>query len=148
MCLLHILNGDDVVKWLWRSVSPTPDRFWEKFNLSTVTDRQRETGQCLLSLPVLEYCQRAVFNRTNPNFDSWLQIFSCLSLSNISLDALIVPWMRRFASHNQRKSFTAIFTPVFHSMVLFSPHTCVYSGSSRWLSWRITLVAGAKQAAM
>ncbi len=85
--------------------------------------------------------RRAVFNRTNPNFDSWLQIFSCLSLlSNISLDALIVPWMRRFTSHNLQKSFTAIFTPVFRSMVLFSPHTCVYSGSSRRLSRRITYV--------
>ncbi len=45
--------------------------------------------------------RRAVFNRTNPNFDSWLQICSCLSLlSNIRLDALIVSWMRRFTSHN------------------------------------------------
>ncbi len=76
--------------------------------------------------------RRAVFNRTNPNFDSWLQIYFCLSLlSNISLDALIVLWMRRFTSHNLQKSFTAIFTPVFHSMVLFSLHTCVYSGCSR-----------------
>ncbi len=54
--------------------------------------------------------------------------------------ALIVPWMRRFTSHNLRKSFTAIFTPMFRSVVLFSPHTCVYSGSSRWLSRRITYV--------
>ncbi len=46
-------------------------------------------------------------------------------------------WMRRFTSHNLQKSFTAIFTPVFLSMVLFSPHTCVYSGSS---SRRITYV--------
>ncbi len=71
-----------------------------------------------------------MFNRTNPNFDSWLQIFSCLSLlSNISLDALIVPWMHRFTSHNLHKLFTltAIFTSVYRSMVLSSPHTCVYS---------------------
>ncbi len=69
--------------------------------------------------------RRAVFNRTNPNFDSWLQMFSCVSLlSNISLDALIVPWMRRFTSHNLQKLFTAISTPVFRSMVLFSPHNC------------------------
>ncbi len=75
---------------------------------------------------------REEFNRTNPNFDSWLHIFSCLPLlSNISLDALIVPWMRRFTSHNLQKSFTDIFTLVFHSMVLFSLHTCVYSGCSR-----------------
>ncbi len=85
--------------------------------------------------------RRAVFNRTNPNFDSWLQIFSSLSLlSNISLDALIVPWMRRFTSHNLHKSFTAIFTPVFRSMVLFLPHTCFYSRCSRRLSQRITYV--------
>ena len=85
--------------------------------------------------------QRAVFNRTNPNFDSWLQIFSSFSLlSNISLEALIVPWMRRFTSHNLQKSFTAMFTLVFRSMVLFSYHTCVYSGSSMRLSRRITHV--------
>ncbi len=85
--------------------------------------------------------RRAVFNRTNPNFDSWLQMFSCVSLlSNISLDALIIPWMRRFTSHNLQKLFTAISTPVFISMVLFSPHTCVYSGSSRRLSRRIAHV--------
>ncbi len=85
--------------------------------------------------------RRAVFNRTNPNFDSWLQMFSCVSLlSNISLDALIVPWMRKFTSHNLQKLFTAISTPVFISMVLFSPHTCVYSGSSRRLSRRIAHV--------
>ncbi len=75
--------------------------------------------------------RRAVFNRTNPNFDSWLKIFPCSSLlSNISLDALIVLWMRRFTSHNLQKLFTAIFTPVFHSKVLFLPHSFVYSGSS------------------
>ncbi len=69
------------------------------------------------------------------------KIFSCLSLlSNISLDALIVPWMRRFTYHNMRKSFTAFFTPVFRLMVLFSPHTCVYSGSSRWLTRRIIYI--------
>ncbi len=69
---------------------------------------------------------RAVFNRTNPNFDSSLQICSCLSLlSNISLDAPIVAWMRRSTSHNLRKSFTAIFTQVFCLMVLFLPQTCV-----------------------
>ncbi len=33
-CLVHILKG-----------GPTPDRFLEKFNLSTVTDRQQETGE-------------------------------------------------------------------------------------------------------
>ncbi len=37
-CLDHILNGRDVV-------DPTPDKFWEKFNLSTVTDRLWETGE-------------------------------------------------------------------------------------------------------
>ncbi len=53
----------------------------------------------------------------------WFEIFSCLSLlSNISLDALIMPWMRRFTSHNLPKLFTAIFTLVFCSMILFSPH--------------------------
>ncbi len=73
--------------------------------------------------------------KTDPNFDSWLHIFSCLSLlSNISLYELFMPWMRIFTSHNLQKSFTAIFTPVFHSMVLFSLHTCIYSGSSRRLS--------------
>ncbi len=30
----------------WRlCCGPTPDRFWEKFNLSTVTDRQQELGR-------------------------------------------------------------------------------------------------------
>ncbi len=48
-CLVHILNGGECC-------GPTPDRFWEKFNLSTVTDRQLETSQCLLSFPVLECC--------------------------------------------------------------------------------------------
>ncbi len=48
-CLVHILNRGDVVALL-------PDGFWEKYNLSTVTDRQLEKGQCLLSFPVLEYC--------------------------------------------------------------------------------------------
>ncbi len=31
-------------EWKW-CCGPTPDRFWEKFNLSTVTDRQWETGE-------------------------------------------------------------------------------------------------------
>ncbi len=147
--------------WIEVILWPYSWQVLEKFNLSTVTDRQRETGQCPLSFPVLlniamSCCnlamklqhfrqtrneRRAVINRTNPNFDSWLQIFSCLFLlSNISLDALIVPWMRRFTFHNLWKSFTAIFSPVFHSMVLFSPYTCVYSRSSRRLSRRITYV--------
>ncbi len=39
--------------------------------------------------------QRAVFKRSNPKFDSWLQILSCFTL------------------HNLLKSFTAMFTPVF-----------------------------------
>ncbi len=30
-------------EWRW-CCGPTPDRFWEKFNLLTVTDCQRETG--------------------------------------------------------------------------------------------------------
>ncbi len=34
-CLVHILNGGDVVALL----------LFKKFNLSTVTDRQRETGE-------------------------------------------------------------------------------------------------------
>ncbi len=36
-CLVHIVM-------LW-ACGPTLDRFWEKFNVSTVTDRQQETGE-------------------------------------------------------------------------------------------------------
>ncbi len=49
-CLVQILNGGDVV-------ALTPNRFWEKLHLSTITDRQLETGQYLLSFSVLEYCR-------------------------------------------------------------------------------------------
>ncbi len=57
----------------------------------------------------------------------WQQIFSCLSLlSNISLDALIVPWMCRFTSHNLHKSFTAIFTPsILLDGFVFAAYLCL-----------------------
>jgi len=31
-----------------------------------------------------------------PNFDSWLQIFSCFTLLSNILEDLIVPWIRSF----------------------------------------------------
>ncbi len=164
-CLVHILNGGDVVallttgfgKSLIYQLLPIVSKklresrsllsvelelapFWQVSVSFLFQSLNIAMSWCKLAIKLQHFRQtrnerRAVFNRTNPNFDSWLQIFSCLSLlSNISLDALIVPWMHRFISHNLQKSFTAIFTTVFHSMVLFSPHTCVYSGSSRRLS--------------
>jgi len=72
--------------------------------------------------------QRAVFKRSNPKFESWLQIFSCFTLAKISLEAVIVPWMRRLTSHNLQKLFTAMFTPVFARIIKCLQQ--VYSGSS------------------
>ncbi len=155
VCLVHILNGGDVLALL-------PTGFGKSLiyqSLPIVSEKQVSVSFLFQSLNIAMSCcnlaiklqhfrqtrneRRAVFNIINPNFDSWLQIFSCLSLlPNISLDALIVLWMRRFTSHNLHKSFTAIFTPVFRAMVLFSLHnlTCVYSGCSRRLSQRIIYV--------
>ncbi len=107
-CLLHILNGGDVVALL-------PTGFGKSLidqPLPIVSEKQVSVSFLFQSLSIamsccnlaikLQHFRRAVFNRTNPNFDSWLQIFSCLSLlSNISLDALIMPWVRRFTSHNR-----------------------------------------------
>ncbi len=128
--LVHILNGGDVLALL-------PTGFEKSLiyqSLPIVSEKKVSVSFLFQSLNIAMSCcnlaiklqhfrqtrneRRAVFNRTNPNFDSWQQMFSCLSLlSNISLDALIVPWSRRFTSHNLHKSFIAIFTPVFHSIV-------------------------------
>ncbi len=126
------LNGGDVVALL-------PTGFGKSLiyqSLPIVSEKQVSVSFLFQSLNIAISCcnlaiklqhsrlneRRAMFNRTNPNFDSWLQIFSCLSLlSNISLDALIVPWMRRFTSHNLHKPFIAIFTPVSRSVSSLPP---------------------------
>ncbi len=147
-------------EWRW-CFGPTSDRFLERLNLSIVSDRQRETGQCLLffSSPWILPCHAVILqlscsvsDRLEMNEGLCLTeliltltvgckyFLVCLYCQIFSLDALIVPWMHRFTSHNLHKSFTAIFTPVFRSMVLFLLHTCIYSGCSNQLNQCITYV--------
>ncbi len=129
-CLVHILN--EVMLWPYSRQIFGKSLIYQP--LPIVSEKQVSVSFpcCNLAIKLQLFRQtrnerRAAINRTNPNFDSWLQIFSCLSLlSNISLDALIAPWMRRFTSHNLRKSFTAIFSPVFHSNgFVFAVYLCL-----------------------
>ncbi len=133
VCLVHILNGGDVLALL-------PTGFGKSLiyqSLPIVSEKQVSVSFLFQSLNIAMSCcnlaiklqhfrqtrneRRAVFNIINPNFDSWLQIFSCLSLlPNISLDALIVLWMRRFTSHNLHKSFTAIFLRISRNGFVFA----------------------------
>ncbi len=144
-------------EWRW-CCGPTPNRFCEKFNLSIVNDRSKKQvcvsfifqylniamSCCNLAIKLQHFRKtrkerRAVFNRTNRNFDSWLQIFSCLSLlSNISLDALIVPWMRRFTSHNLHVIHSHLHSGISLDGFVFAAY--LHSGCSRRLSQRITYV--------
>ncbi len=63
---------------------------------------------------------------SNPNVDSWMQIFSCLSqLSNISLDALIVPWMRRFTSQSAKVVHSHLHSGISLDGFVFATYLCL-----------------------
>ncbi len=96
-CLVHILNGGDILALLSTG-------FWKSLiyqSLPIISEKQVSVSFLFQSLNIAMSCcnlainlqhfrqtqneRRAVFKIINPNFDSWMQIFSCLSLlSNIS----------------------------------------------------------------
>ncbi len=87
-CLVHILNGGDILALL-------PTGFGKSLiyqSLPIVSKKQVSLSFLFQSLNIAMSCcnlaiklqhfrqirneRRVVFNRTNPNFDSWLQLFS------------------------------------------------------------------------